>query len=256
MNVCKLYKGTLNGTIMKTKQDWKEDMWINVRNSLVVNHPHNKPQIGHITTITDFEVQQGKPETNDFKVHKLSEYEKELTHIMFECNYHVPTFINSFYEIEEIYERPDVSIWFILEVLHPCFMNESNYVVEGKDFDDEDTFILDVLDVYYEECNHLLSKSNKLTCDIVKKYSKMIEWDMEYISSNPVLDIDEMIDSGIQVKLKYLLTHPKLTKEHFKKYNLEWYALNCACVLRSCVDFLEPYRVKYNELYLKQKKTN
>jgi hypothetical protein len=258
MQSCKLYNGPMNGNIIniiKIKEDWNTDMWINIRNRFVVNNPRHYCPIGHATTITDFEVKYDNSDTEEYTVHKMSEYERELMHEMYINNYCVPKFITSIYDIEEIYEDPDISIWFILEVLHPCFVDEENYVIKDIDSNYVDCNNV-LLDIYNSEYGTLLSKSSKLTCNIVKKYSKIIEWDIEYISSNTVLDIDKMFDYEIQVKLKYLLLHPKLTQTHFEKYNLEWYALNCASVLRSSVNFLEPYRVKYKAKYLKHKKTN
>lgn len=170
MKGCKLYQGTFNSTIIKTTDSWNTEMWMNIRKNLVIDASC------HSTIITDFIVESSEKDSEDFIIHKMTNKEKEILHKLYRDNFNVHKFINQMFEIKKLYNDPEISIWFILEVLHPLLIDKDNYEINITPEDLKYYYNYITYDDYCLEYDEILSESPKLNNNIIELYSKLIDW--------------------------------------------------------------------------------
>ena len=167
---CKLYKGTFNSTILKTTDSWNNEMWMNIRKNSIIDDSC------HSTIITDFMIESSEKDKEEFIIHKMTNKEKEILHKLYEDDFNVHKFISQIFEIKKLYNDPEISIWFILEVLHPLLIDKDNYeinITKSEDYQYLQNYI--TYDDYCLEYGDILLESCKLTSKVIKLYSKLID---------------------------------------------------------------------------------
>jgi hypothetical protein len=253
MQVAKLFKGMLNGNKNITVIDWTKDEWTNVSASINVSSSSSikEEDLFEVYTLNDAEKSVAR-QMSVFNCDEVDLSEKPLEVVI---DGEIVCVLDDLWTFDYLVDHPELNLELIINVCRPVFVKMCSLQHDIHE-DDEDYYTGGDAWNMKDDFDVLLSKSSKVTMDLLLKYKDEVEWDWDVLSARPDMDIKDMMEHPQYKTLpwktrKGILMNPNLTEEQFYQYNIDKIAAYCIGVLHSPASFLKSdyYQHKYRLIH-------